>query len=151
MKHIINQKGITFIELLLVVSIILILSALSIPFSSRLLTRNAVDNTSDQLINSIRKAQIYAMMGKQNSSWGVNYSSNTITLYKGSSFATRDTSLDETFNVNTNISVSFSTPSTDINLTRVSGLPNIQPTITISEGNKSDIFSINSQGVVSKL
>lgn len=144
------EKGVTFIELLLVVAIVLTLSVLSAPFYSRFLTQNAVDNTSDQLIGSFRKAQLYAISSKKFSSWGVNYSSYKITLYKGSSYLTRDASFDENFSVNTNISVSFSAPSTDVNFARVTGLPNISPTITVTDNNKSDVFSINSQGVVSR-
>src|SRR3990172_2374453 len=91
------RSGFTIIELILVVAIMLTISVMAPVFYSRFLLQNAVANTVDQLTGSLRKAQIYSMMGKQGSEWSVNYSSNTIPLYKGTSFATRDSTFDEKF------------------------------------------------------
>ena len=82
-----KAKGFTLIELLLVISIVFVIGTFSAIFFSRFLTQNAVLNTQDQLIGQLRKAQVYAMMGRQNSAWSINYSSNTITLYIGTTFA----------------------------------------------------------------
>lgn len=139
-----RQAGITIIELLLVIVIISIISLMSASFYSRFLIQNTVDNTENQLVNSFRKAQLYSMVGKQNGTWGVRYSSVTqkITLY-----LTGNTAFDENYNVNTNISISgFS----DILFAKITGLPSSSPTITISGGNNTKTMTINSQGVVSK-
>ena len=142
------RSGFTIIELILVVAIMLTISIMAPVFYSRFLLQNAVANTVDQLTGSLRKAQIYAMMGKQGSEWSVNYSSNTITLYKGISFASRDTSFDEKFSVNSNVALSGIT---DVSFARFSGLP-IPSTssITVSSGNNSKNITINSQGTVNK-
>lgn len=143
-----RKNGFTFIELLLMVVLISILAAMTPVFYSRFLLQNAVANTSDQMIGSLRKAQIYAMMSKQGSSWSVNYSSNAITLYKGTNFASRDSSFDETFDLNPNVAVSGIT---DISFARLTGVPTpSSTTITINFGNNSDTITVNSQGVVSK-
>lgn len=142
------MRGYTLIELLLVIVIISIVAMLSSPFYARFLLQNAVDNTVDQLSGSLRKAQVYSMTGKQGSAWSVNFSSNTITLYKGTSFAGRDSAFDEKFSVNPNVSISGMT---DISYARVTGLPTPAiSTITISSGSNSKTVSVNSQGVVSK-
>src|SRR5258708_31801179 len=109
------QKGFTYIELILVIALVFIFGTMSISFGSRFLTQNAVANATDQLISDFRQAQMTAMMGKQNSNWGVNYASNTITVYKGKSFATRTTAFDATFSVNTSVSI---TGFSDINFFR---------------------------------
>ncbi len=145
------SRGITIIELLLVVAIISTLGILSVSFYARFLTQNEVGNTVDRLIGSFRKAQVYSMMGKQNSNWGVHYASNTITLYKGSSFGV-DTGFDEEFTVNSSVSVGGFT---DLNFTKVTGIPgsgnpSTTPTITISGGNNSKTITVNSQGVASR-
>ena len=143
-----SRSGFTLIELILVLAIMLTISVMAPTFYSRFLLQNAVANTTDQLSGSLRKAQIYSMVGKQNSAWSVNYSSNTITAYKGTVFATRNTSFDEKFSVNTNVSVSGIT---DINFARLTGIPTPSTsTIIISSGTNSDTITINSQGVVNK-
>lgn len=142
------MRGFTLIELILVVAIVSFIALLSSPFYSRFLMQNSVDNTRDQLTGSLRKAQIYSMMGKKGSSWSVNYSSNTITLYKGASFASRDPAFDEKFSVNPTVSI---TGMTDISFARITGLPAAgEATIAISSGNNNKTVTVNSQGVVSK-
>lgn len=143
------SKGVTLIELLLVVAIISTLGILSTTVFSRFLTQNAVSNTTDQFVNTLRKAQIYSMSGKRNSNWGVNYSNNTITLFKGDAYG-QDTSFNETFTVNSVVAISGI--SGDIVFSRVTGLPNSTPTITVSSttSNSSKTFTINSQGVVNR-
>lgn len=140
------NKGVTIIELLLVIAIISTLGILSVSFYARFITQNEVLNTVDRLVGSFRKAQIYSMMGKENGAWGVKYTASpkTITLY-----LTEDSGFDETFSVNSNIAiVGF----TDILFAKGTGLPNIsgQTTITISGGNNSKTININNQGVVSR-
>ncbi|MBI2337950.1 prepilin-type N-terminal cleavage/methylation domain-containing protein [Candidatus Daviesbacteria bacterium] len=142
------MRGFTLIELILVVAIISFIALLSSPFYSRFLLQNAVDNTKDQLVGSLRKAQTYSMMGKRGSAWSVNFSTNTITLYKGTSFASRDASFDEKFSVNPNVSVAGIT---DISFARATGLPApAGATINISSANNNKSVTVNSQGVVSR-
>lgn len=133
--------------MILVIAVLSIVVAMSAPFYSRFLLQNAVANTTDQLAGSLRKAQTYAMAGKQGSVWSVNYSSNSITLYIGSTFAGHNTAFDETFSVNPNVSI---TGITDISFVRITGIPNITPTITISSGANSKTITVNAQGMVTK-
>lgn len=139
-----KSSGFTLIELLLVVSIVLIIGTFSAVFYSRFLTQNAVANTQDQLIGQLRKAQIYSMMGKQNGSWGVKYSSVTkkITLY-----LTGNSAFDENFTTNNNIIIDgFS----DLSFARITGLPSTTGTYTITGNDSSRQVIVNSQGVVSR-
>ncbi|MBI4038375.1 prepilin-type N-terminal cleavage/methylation domain-containing protein [Candidatus Daviesbacteria bacterium] len=143
------MKGFTFIELILVLAIMLTLSVMAPSFYSRFILQNVVDNAKDQLSGSLRKAQVYSMTGKQGSSWSVNFGSNTITLYKGTSFPGRDSSFDEKFSVNPNVSISWAS---DISFTKATGLPTPASgaTITISSGSNSKTVIVNSQGVVNR-
>lgn len=141
------MRGFTLIELLLVITIVSIVAMLSSPFYSRFLLQNAVTNTTDQMIGSLRKAQTYSMAGRQGSDWSVNYSSNAIILYKGSNFAGRDTSFDEKFTVIQTVNVT----NVDISFARVTGLPTPPSSdITISSGNNTKTVTVNSQGVASR-
>lgn len=147
------KNGFTLIELILVVVIVSLIAAISSPFYSRFLLQNSVENTTSQLLGTLRKAQTYAMAGKQTSAWSVNYSSNTITLYIGTTFAGHDNTYDETFSVNPNVTLScpLCTNGTDISFARINGSPTpTAATITISSGNNSEIITLNSQGVVTR-
>ena len=134
--------GLTLIELLLVISIIMILGTFSSVFYSNLLSRNAVSNTAEQLVGQLRKAQIYTMEGKGNDSWGVRIEPSQIVLFAGSTSA-----FDEVFSVNQNISV---TGFTQVLFTKPSGMPDSTPTITVSGNNNTETITVNSEGMISK-
>jgi prepilin-type N-terminal cleavage/methylation domain-containing protein len=150
-----KANGFTLIELLLTVSIISVIGILSTGFYSRFLLQNAVANTSDQLIADLRKAQMYSMTGKYNltnTTWGVRYGSNTITLFLGSSYATRNSAFDETFTVNPSVTISGFT---ELVFAKTTGLPtggnpSNTPTIVISGGSSSKTVTVNSLGIASR-
>lgn len=151
-----RESGFTFIELILVVSLVLILGTMGTSLTARFMTQNAVANAQDQLIGDLRKAQMNAMAGKQGCAtsacnWGVNYSSNIITLYKGSNFGARDQAFDEEFSVPGGVSITSSTGILDWNFTRVTGMANNTPaTITISGNGTIKQVTVNGQGMVTR-
>lgn len=142
-----RQKGFTLIELVLVVAIVSLLGLLTLPFFSRFFNQNAVSNAVDQLTGELRKAQVYSMVGKQNGPWGVSYNSNTITLFQGNTYATRNTGLDEKFNVNPAITISGIT---EVDFSRLTGTPSATPVIVISGTGTSKTITLNSLGIVNK-
>ena len=111
-------------------------------FYARFLTQSNVNLATDQLAGQLRKAQIYAIEDKENTSWGVRYSANKITL-----FATGNAAFDESFDVSSALSISGFTTLTYAKRT---GIPDVTPTITVSGNEQSKTVSINSQGVVNK-
>jgi len=144
-----KANGFSLIELLLSISLILVITSLSTGFYARFLTQNSLANTVDSIVQDLRKAQFYAMVSRKGSTsgWGVNYSANTLTLYQGASYLTRNASLDEKITVNPNISVAGLT---DVNFARLTGIPSLAPTITVSGTGQTKVISVNTQGVVSR-
>jgi len=140
--------GFTLIELILSVSIFLLIGTFSANFYSNFLLQNSVSDVQDQYIGSLRKAQMYSMMGKSNNTWGVHYGFNTITLFNGTSYASRTQALDEKFTVNPNIIISGVT---DIIYSRMTGIPTPSGgAITIVGNSQSKTITINTQGVASR-
>jgi len=120
-------------------------ASFSTPFYARFLTQNSVSLVRDQLSSHLRRAQLNAMMGKNNGPWGVTFVSQQLVLFQGVSYASRTTAFDEDFDVNPSISVSGLG---ELIYTKTSGLPNATPTITIVGTGSSKVLSVNSQGVV---
>lgn len=137
-----KRAGFSLIELLLTISIVLVLGVLSSVFYSRFLNQNSVANVSDTFASQLRKAQVYAMAGKQNTNWGVKYSNltNTITL-----FAVASNAFDEKNTVNGNIAIGVFS---QVIFAKATGMPDSTPTITISGGGNTKTVSVNSQGTV---
>lgn len=147
MKH--SRFGFTLIELMLSITLMFIVFGITTGFYSRFFTQNAVQITQNQLVASLRKAQMYAMMGKRNSNWGVNINTTArqITLFAGANYASRTPAFDEIYIYNNNLTVSGFT---DVVYAHATGIPSSFPTVTITGANQTKIVTVNTQGIVSK-
>ena len=83
-NSIFQSSGFTLIELILVVAIISILALLSGTSLVSFLASNNLEVAGDKIVGAIRKAQSYAMDGKNNTTWGVCMSGNNLLLFSGS-------------------------------------------------------------------
>jgi prepilin-type N-terminal cleavage/methylation domain-containing protein len=137
-----RQKGVSLIELLLVMAIIAVIGATATPFISSFVLRNNYETTVDQLQSTLRKAQGYAMNGKNGSTWGVCFTSNTIRLYRGSCVAPV---FAENFKVPGTVTVSGLSDTT-FSLQR--GEPTQPLTITISTAVGSRVVTLNAVGMI---
>lgn len=135
-----STVGITLIELLLVVSIITILSVSTASFGLGFLFRNNLKNATNELVSSLRIAQINSMSGKVNSQWGVEVNATQIRMY-----AVSDPAFDQIFEIGGRVSITQDTVVFD----QITGDADATATFTIS-GNTGDsnIVSVNEVGVV---
>jgi Tfp pilus assembly protein FimT len=93
-------QGISIIELILVVTIISLLSVSTFSFGSSFLTRNQLKNKTNELVSSLRNAQINSVSSKGQNGWGVEVTSGQIKLYMQG-----DASFDQTFAIPQNVSI----------------------------------------------
>ena len=143
-----KARGFTIPELLLVVTIIGMLSVLAVPFYRDFLIDNQLDTVVSESTQALRRAQGYARAGRTDSQWGVyiDDAADQVTLFRGSSFAARDTAYDDIIDIPTTM-----TPSglTEVVFTRTTGLPNTTGTITFTAiSGESATIDINSQGLI---
>lgn len=101
-KDLIDQNsllGFTFIELLTVIGILIVLTAMSIPAFRSFQKESDLTNTTEKIINTLRFAQNKTLASEESSQWGVWFSTPTTSqeyiLFKGESYISRDSSYDE--------------------------------------------------------
>lgn len=92
-------KGFTLVELLLVIAIVAFVGATSIPVGSAFLVRNQLKNKTNEIVSSMRTAQLESISGKEDSQWGVSIDASEIILFKGSSYIARDSDFDQIFSI----------------------------------------------------
>ena len=83
---IINNKGISLIEILIIVSIIGIISTIVVPSLSRFHDQQALRNTTEDVISLLNEARNNTISSKNSTTYGIHFQSNKIILFSGSSF-----------------------------------------------------------------
>lgn len=79
-----HSKGFSLIEILMVVSIISIIGAASVPSLRRFMLGNDLEVGAQKVVGTIRKAQSYAQDGKNNETWGVCLLGINLRMFSGS-------------------------------------------------------------------
>lgn len=133
------EKGFTLIELLLVIAIVAILGAATTPFLSRFVLQTNFDSSEEKVISTIRKAQEYAMDGKNGETWGVCLSGNSLRLYSGSC---ANPTISENFTIPTTVNISGFSDTTF----NTRGEPSGSLSITVSTSLESSEILLNSAG-----
>ncbi len=138
------MKGVTFIELILVISLLLLLSVMTTPFVGNYLIRNNWHIAIDRVMSEIWKAQAYAMDGKiinGSKVWGVCITGTTFRLFNGSCASPN---FREDYDMPVGVIISGIGSVSFDNLT---GVPSSISTITISSSLGSSTITINGAGM----
>jgi type II secretory pathway pseudopilin PulG len=93
------KKGLTLIEFLAVVGIIFLLLALIFPNFRFFQRETDLNNSAEEIVETLRLAQNKTLASENASQWGVSFETTSqpqqFTLFKGSSFSSRDPSFDQ--------------------------------------------------------
>jgi len=95
-----KSKSFTLIELLVIIGTMIILMALAAPAFRVFQKESDLNNSAEEIINTLRLAQNKTIASEGASQWGVYFDTSTsphqYTLFKGENYASpRDTSFDE--------------------------------------------------------
>ena len=101
------MRGLTLIEILLIVGILAILLILTIPVGLDFYRSQQLNSHTQGIIQTLRRAQLKEMSIEDDSNFGVYLTNDNYILFKGSSFnEPRDTQFDEIFDLPGIITVS---------------------------------------------
>lgn len=141
-----QSRGFTLIELMLSIAVIAIITGMSAPVYQSFQVRNDLDIAAVTATQYLRRATVLSQAVDGNINWGVKVQSGDITIFKGTSYASRDSTYDEVSEVPTSI-----TPSgvSEVVFTKLTGLPETTGTITFtSNANETRIITLNAKGSV---
>jgi len=141
------KKGFTLIELLLVIGIVVTLSVLTVPIGIRFYQSQILEDTSENILITLRRAHMQAVSQKNDSSFGVKFYPDSYILFQGDSYDLRDQSEDEIFNLTSGVSIDGSD---EISFSKLEGLSGSNVNLSVSLYNKSQNINVNEQGKVEK-
>lgn len=141
-----GERGFTLVELLVVMAFFTVLMGVSMPVYANFQSRNDLSLASMMTGTMLRRAQTYSRAVKGDSQWGVNIQSSGATLFKGTSFATRDSTYDETFSFTGAITPSGSA---EVVFSKLYGTPTAATTTTLTgNANETRTITVNAKGMV---
>ncbi|MFA5791957.1 MAG: prepilin-type N-terminal cleavage/methylation domain-containing protein [Candidatus Paceibacterota bacterium] len=148
------KKGITVIELLVVITVLGIIFSIVIPQFSKTRENQVLKNAISDVSSSLGKAKSQTLASLDSFSYGVHFQSDKVIIFKGTVFSISDVN-NEIINIITPANISNVTLNSisgnegDVYFSRLSGIPNKTGTITISTSNFSKIIRISATGTIS--
>lgn len=149
-----NNKGFSLIELIVVIAVIGIIAGIGFTVQGRFLVDTYLDTNTDQIAQALRIAQTRAMTGFNDDSWGVYFDdiNNKIVLFKGTTYATRDTSFDVETQFPTALSlssISLNGGGSEIVFDKLTGASSKYGSVQLSNNiNESNTISVSATGLI---
>jgi prepilin-type N-terminal cleavage/methylation domain-containing protein len=141
-----QSRGFTLPELLLTLAVIAIMVGTGAAVFLGYERRNALDNAAAVIVENLRRASVLAEAMADDASWGVAINGGNVTLFRGTSFATRNQNFDEMFELGSAIA---HTGLAEVIFAKTTGLPETSGSMTLTTNtNAARTITINTQGMV---
>ena len=153
MQYISYKKGLTILELLIVVSIMAILATIIMLSFASFRNNSALQTASEDTISILNKARGNTIASKDGYQYGVHFGTNDITLFRGTVFVSGDSSnevhtLDTAIQVGT---IALSGGGSDVIFQKFTGKTDQYGTTTLqvaSDSSKNVVINIEKTGIV---
>ncbi|MDP2637011.1 MAG: prepilin-type N-terminal cleavage/methylation domain-containing protein [bacterium] len=149
-----RQKGLTFIEILVVIGILGVILLLSLPALRFFEREKNLEGTAEKVLATLEEAKSNTVSSKGESSWGVSFTSAGYTFFKGSTFETRDPAFDKTETLPS--SLEFSTVALEDNeavFAKLTGFPLNEGSVVLREKASAEELQlyVNANGDITKI
>lgn len=138
------MKGLSLIEILVAITVVLILFASILFFGLDFYKSQQLETHTQGILQALRRAQLKAVAIEGDSSFGVYITNDNYTLFKGTSYQNRDPQYDEVSDLPTIITVSDSPK--EITFSKLKGKPNLIGDIIINSDGLTQTININEVG-----
>jgi len=122
------EKGISLIEVLVVVSILLFLAVFGILAILNFQKETSLNNDSTQLLSDLRLVRQKTLSSVENSQWGIYFDTNFYIIFQGSDYLSRDINFDEERKLSKEVEF-FNLSEQEIVFNRLTGTTNIETQI----------------------
>ncbi len=126
------QKGLTLIELVVVVAIVAVLSASLIPSLLNFRRTSILNTETQELVTVINRARMLAVSSKNDQQFGVHFETGKVTLFQGATY-TAGATTNEVRNFNSAVTgaTTINGGGSDVLFAKVTGATNQNATTTL--------------------
>ena len=143
------QKGITALELIIVMAILVILIMAVLPKFSEMKNNQLLKNTEENVLATLNTARTQTLASLNSSGYGVHFQSDKIVLFAGLSYSPSDPS-NKVFDMISPATISGINlgGSSEIIFEKLSGTPSAYGDIVVSVGSLSKTITITRAGAI---
>jgi type II secretory pathway pseudopilin PulG len=139
----------SLLETLLAVFLMAMIVAVPFTINSSLLFRIQAEGAQSQVGHALRTAELLAEQSKLDDSWGVHVQAQSITIFKGSNYAARDTAYDDIYEYDDKVSLSVTSGSSTVYFAKRTGIPSGNMSVAIvAEGGGTKTVSFTTNGAI---
>ena len=148
-----NQSGLTIIEIMIAVSVVVVLAALSFQVFNVFIKRQALDKDTQKIVSMLKEARSATLASRANSVYGVHFVATRTVMFKGTVFIESDSNNRElSLNPRVQITVTnLNGGGSDIIFDRLTGATDQYGSVTLSlvaSTSITKIISIEETGIV---
>lgn len=145
------NKGVTLIELLISMAIIILMASVAVPIYGNLQIDTQMEEKADEIVQILKIARQDSMSRVNGVSHGVKFFSNSITLFQGADYTTRLASYDWDVPIETPLGLSTNFSNDEIIFSTSLGEPNQTGEVYLSHPNAdTKIITVNELGLIQK-
>jgi Tfp pilus assembly protein FimT len=137
--------GFSLAELLLVMAMLAVVVGLGAPVYLSAANRNERDVATNLLVQDLYRAQVNSRAVTADKNWGVAVNGQTVTLFRGASYAARDQAFDDNYDVPRSISLAGTS---QIVYDKLTGWPQTTGSFSLQSKTDNRTVTINGKGMV---
>jgi prepilin-type N-terminal cleavage/methylation domain-containing protein len=148
-----NQRGITLLEIILVIALVGVAAAMVAPSGSASLGTREVSATAELVTDALREAQFSAMSSQAPKEFGVYFESGRFVRYQGATYLPADPdNQEQLLNDNLTLTVSLTGGVSAVHFDNHRGLPDVTGTITVSSDltDSTQVITIGPEGAIGR-
>ncbi len=145
-----KNNGITVLEILFSIAILVLILAIVIPQFSKIRENQVMKDGVAYVLSSVDKARSQTLDSLNSSEYGVHFTSDKIMIFRGTAYVAWG--VVETINIISPATISniaLTGGGSDVYFNRLSGAPSATGTITITSPNFSKVITISATGLAS--
>ncbi|MDQ3245204.1 MAG: prepilin-type N-terminal cleavage/methylation domain-containing protein [bacterium] len=145
------NKGMTLVEILLVLSILVVLLIVVLPNFARFRSSQVLSATVSDILSSLDKARSQSLNSLDSSEYGVHFDSNQIVIFKGIVYSAL-TATNEIIPISSPASLStitLASGGSDVYFARLSGAPSTTGTVVVTVSSLTKTITIGATGIFS--
>lgn len=139
------SRGFTLIELVVVIGLMALFMAFTLPVGMETLRQHAFLNARESIRTTLTTAREDTLAGTNNAAWGVALFPHDIVRFQGSSYASRVPAYDVTISLGS--LVTLSGPS-EVTFTRPDGFPSTPSTLILTDSQRTATTTVNVLGTI---